>query len=451
MSSLSSSGGNHPPPHDGIINKTLFKCRKCKLLFWTTSEASAHERSCREPQWHNCAVCQVLRFRTREERSAHERTCPGARPLRMADLPLADRLGGGAAGDGAEGGAGGAAGTQPKEERQYDANRIGAIIDAYREQIKHGAGPASAAAGAAPAPAPAPPPAADDSDSSVEIIEPTTNRATAARCVPAPPPKSPPPKGNAPANAGAEKGGQKAPMEWTTVWTCDVCQKEQFDNYDEAVAHEKLCQARKDAEEKAKEAMPSQDPHPAAREGAAGTTASAPSTAKPSPSKESSPPNQPKPPSPTNPPSNEPVTLFSPVLRDASDSANFTQISRHHRLVLKSLRLLHLPPAGGGGGVSFRCQFCSHPFPPESPNERWTLHGVAEALPSAVMAHVTSGECPAATSEVRTQLPAAKLSGRMPFDEFLSGFFSENGIVERPGDGRGVVVLPDEEFQNMPG
>lgn len=62
-----------------------------------------------------------------------------------------------------------------------------------------------------------------------------------------------------------------------------------------------------------------------------------------------------------------------------------------------------------------------------------------------VLTHITNG-CKGVP-----QLPMAKSSGKMPFDEFLSIFFSENGIVERRKDGRGVVVLSDEEFLNMPG
>ena len=100
---MSEGGGMNPPapaPSPGgdspgggrTLNRTLYKCRRCKLLFWTASDASAHEASCTSAPHVNCSVCLVLRFRTDGERLEHERVCPGARPLRMADLPMADRV-----------------------------------------------------------------------------------------------------------------------------------------------------------------------------------------------------------------------------------------------------------------------------------------------------------------------------------------------------------------------
>ena len=64
-------------PNDGVVNKTLYKCRKCKLLFWTTRDAALHEQNCTDTKWHNCPVCMVLRFRTQEEVAFHKRTCEG--------------------------------------------------------------------------------------------------------------------------------------------------------------------------------------------------------------------------------------------------------------------------------------------------------------------------------------------------------------------------------------
>lgn len=64
-------------PNDGVVNKTLYKCRKCKLLFWTTRDAALHEQNCTDTKWHNCPVCMVLRFRTQEEVEFHKRTCEG--------------------------------------------------------------------------------------------------------------------------------------------------------------------------------------------------------------------------------------------------------------------------------------------------------------------------------------------------------------------------------------
>jgi hypothetical protein len=176
------------------------------------------------------------------------------------------------------------------------------------------------------------------------------------------------------------------------------------------------------------------------------------------------------------------LELFSPVLRDGSDSADFSQLSRYHRLILRSLRLVHLPPpppaagpalslsggqGGGGGGwavVSFHCQYCSRELPPppiEGENDddpprsrRWTTDRIVEVLPSVVECHMAN-VCEALPAHESEMLPSAKSSGKMPFDRFVTAYFAENGIVDvpdgRPGGRTSTVMIPDKEFLGIPG
>ena len=60
-----------------VINKTLHKCRNCKILFWTSNKAMAHESTCSEEPWINCTVCSILCFKTEGERLIHEKICNG--------------------------------------------------------------------------------------------------------------------------------------------------------------------------------------------------------------------------------------------------------------------------------------------------------------------------------------------------------------------------------------
>ena len=55
----------------------VIKCRNCKILFWTSNEAMAHESTCSEEPWINCTVCYILRFKTDGERLIHEKICNG--------------------------------------------------------------------------------------------------------------------------------------------------------------------------------------------------------------------------------------------------------------------------------------------------------------------------------------------------------------------------------------
>jgi len=459
----------------------------------------------------------------------HERTCSGPMPLRIADLPLASRLNAGAGTKGAGAGAvpesknsvaagastagqaaakqapGGAqaarsvaggvhaartapaAATAPsvvanQKKHDHDKNRIGAIIDTYRDQIRRGQGTAAPThAASKPTKSGGDAVNGGDSDSSVEIVD-TVKPPAAARSGSLSGDKggikregNSATKTNSTTNAGVEattkaptgspsgKCIQKGPQEWTTVWTCDICQKEQFDCYEDAVAHEKICEANKKNRKK-KDETKAQDPSPSMRRASSdmslasskssGASSAIVTTLKKSPSPRKIPAEN-----------KEPVPLFSPVLRDASDSSNFSLISRYHRLILKSVVLLHRPTSsteaggapGGGGVVSFQCKFCAKPFVPDAgggKSQHWTLSTIAENLPSMVQTHTMSKQgCKFVTSEVAAQLPNAKAKGKMRLDEFLSGFFCENGIVERilGGGQRAVILLPEEEFRKMPG
>ena len=163
-------------------------------------------------------------------------------------------------------------------------------------------------------------------------------------------------------------------------------------------------------------------------------------------------------------PSTDEITLFSPVLRDVFP--NSSQISRYHRLILKSIRLLHSPCGGRerrGGSVSFHCRHCTCVFSPpgfeddnkkgdDPPPPLWTINKIVEMLPSRVENHIIN-ECEGLPAE-RTILPTAKSSGKMPFDRFIATFFTDNGIMDSP-DGPGgrisTVVLPDEDFVRILG
>jgi DNA-directed RNA polymerase subunit RPC12/RpoP len=79
---IDTSGGG------AVINKTLYKCRKCKNIFWTSNAAVAHESTCSEESWINCTVCSIFRFKTNGERLIHEKTCKvKLEPIMIADLP----------------------------------------------------------------------------------------------------------------------------------------------------------------------------------------------------------------------------------------------------------------------------------------------------------------------------------------------------------------------------
>ena len=236
---------------------------------------------------------------------------------------------------------------------------------------------------------------------------------------------------------------EKNSLEWATVWTCDICKEKQFNSFEDAVEHERHCEGKKeedtpqdeDEKDQKKAAVATKEKMaPPTTDAAVATKEKMPPPTTPSPSK-----------------SNQMVTLFSPILNDISDSKNYSEISQYHQIMLKSLQMLHRKVSSSseeGGTVSFQCQFCNQSFSPTGDEASWTLEDIEEVLPALVFSHLTNG-CKGVPFE-ESQLSTTNTSGKILFDDFLSLYFSENGIVDRL-DGRGVVVLSDEEFMKMPG
>ncbi|KAL9188446.1 hypothetical protein ACHAXT_006824 [Thalassiosira profunda] len=355
--------------------------------------------------WHNCPICNVLRFRTREEVAAHQVGCRGPMPLRIADLPLAERLQGRNGGGGGVGGGGTTAGA---------SSIVGAAAAA-----------AAAAGGNVPDPLAAAPDEArpdeavaagntggeneeSDSSSSIEIIGVTK-----------PPPKEEPPPteapvDSAPAEAASEKAAPDAEEETATedakdyvqVWTCDVCKEEQFEDYDEAVAHEASCTGpKRDLAEVDVDGSP----------------------AKPSQ-----------------------VVLFAPLLDRHIDSTNYMQISKYERLALKSVQLLYTPKPSGGE-LSFQCLHCATPLSPDGTDQTWTAGKIGTKVHAFACQH--GRFCNAAPANERATLSNADASrrGKMALGAFLAGYFAENGIRENRRDGGGFIVMKDEDFRKVPG
>jgi len=196
---------NHLPT-DGIVNKTLYKCRKCKLLFWTTEKAALHEKSCQDKNWINCNVCMVLRFRSQEEVAVHKQTCRGPMPLRVADLPLAEPLptrdsiviGGGL--PQSVSGTGTVAGSSVEQVERAPAKQEQAKRKAG-DVLNDGEGISAVC-----------PPAKKKKEEVQEVID-----------------------------VDASPSPSSGEMNWATVWTCDICKVKQFSDFNEAVEHERIC------------------------------------------------------------------------------------------------------------------------------------------------------------------------------------------------------------------
>lgn len=394
----------------------------------------------------------------------HEQTCSGPMPLRIADLPLADRIGGGSGsnkGVRKECAAAGAIGWLPTASAfsAENANRsqAGSSDGGDIQNINGGA--------------------KQNKDTSKRMLAGKNNESTSLTqrhssggVVPqgetSKPTEKPKPSSvggtkqskapdatvfaKAPTSTSSTDGTEyatKKDMEWTTVWTCDICHDRQFDCFEDAVGHEKICKGPTKGKKKP------QDKSPAAGKNIPSKGAVAALPKSPSPTKA---PRSTSPKLPPKSPGSKSITLFSPILKDGSDSTNFTQISKYHRIILKSLRLLHADTTlgDGAGPISFKCQFCSHTFRrPQnatSSSSSWTLKEISQLLPFMVTTHISSS-CKSCPPYEKTQLPIAKTSGRMPFGDFLALFFSENGIMEKTADGKGVFVLPDEDFKKIPG
>ena len=444
---------NHHAPNDGIINKTLFKCRKCKLLFWTTREAATHEQSCNDLAWYNCKVCQVLRFRSKEERAVHERTCSGPMPLRIADLPLADRVPHHGGAEGSSGNRGesvrnvpaaavstsvaatGAGSTGAVHHQQVttsndntqaqtnqgptaaiETDKVRSIIDQYKNEVRRGS----------PQELERSLPAVNDVESdssSVEIIEPSPKPAVHQQ----------PPKPAALAQTTSSSSTNKdvkqttAPEQcYTTVWTCDICQEEQFEVFEEAVEHEKYCKGPKTKEKP-------QDPSSTGEAVQEMTPAKA--SALTAPAVKSSSPSK-----------SRAKLLFSPMLKDSSDSTYYSQLSKFHRLVLKSIQLCYRRPQNNNTQPQLICLKCSHCSNFLPLNTETTIKKVAELLPPLVLGHTL--DCEAMLNAEKVKISSAGTTGKIPLQDFLFVFFRENGIVENPS---GIVVLSDDEFLKISG
>lgn len=207
---------NHLPT-DGIVNKTLYKCRKCKLLFWTTEKAALHEKSCQDKNWINCNVCMVLRFRSQEEVAVHKQTCRGPMPLRVADLPLAEPLptresivSGGGLPQSISGAGTVVAGSSVEQVERAPAKK---------EQAKRKAGDIMNDGEGISAVCP---PAKKKKEEEQEVID-----------------------------VDASPSPSSGEMNWATVWTCDICKVKQFSDFNEAVEHERICKGKKATEDAA--------------------------------------------------------------------------------------------------------------------------------------------------------------------------------------------------------
>ena len=330
------------PGSPATLNRTLYKCRRCKLLFWTAGDASAHEAGCANAPHFNCTVCLVLRFRTDGERLEHERVCPGARPLRMADLPMADRALREEDDDDVVDLAGSddsSSSVEVIEGRRAEPAGQGRLRERAREEAARafrGGPPAAAALRAAAALLPAdgtctPAPAAAGSRTQPPTGTPELPAASAAG------------KPATPASASSAAG-------FVTMWTCDVCRVAQFESFDAAVEHERTCDGSPPVEI---HRSPADGPRDA--DGAAGTAPAGPAAED---SVES-----------------RPREIFYQILRDSNDTPCFSRISPFHRTVLKSTSLWSVPGEGDAGGdridgdddgkgdpVRFSCRFCGEVY-----------------------------------------------------------------------------------------
>lgn len=211
---------------------------------------------------------------------------------------------------------------------------------------------------------------------------------------------------------------------WTTVWTCDICNNEQFTSFEGACEHERTCQGKK-------EDKPQDQPIALEKKGPLQDVKTTPAS------------------SPSNV-SSKLTTLFSP-LSDSADSVNFSKLSKNHQIMLSSLKILHRQVKSSSeecGAVSFQCQFCSHPYPPVDGEVSWTLDDVKKVLPALVDSHLLG--CKSSSFDNKEPSSLVDASGNMSLDEFLSSYFRDNGIVDRL-DGRGVIAVSDENFLKAAG
>lgn len=184
------------PSDQDFVNRTLFKCHTCKLLFWKQLDAEVHMKTCDSPLWYSCSVCGVLRFPNSVECMKHEEVCEGPKPLPYSNLPLAERViaNNNRVGNGGEPGvAAGAAGA--------NVGRAGPnAVESSAPQVNKTSG--------------------DCDDSSVEVISISSNSPPESQ----PPTPSSPQASNQPAAADAtasanEVVSEAVEQDYITVWT----------------------------------------------------------------------------------------------------------------------------------------------------------------------------------------------------------------------------------------
>jgi len=388
---------------NGVVNQTLFKCKRCKILFWNESSARTHEKTCNSPPYFGCKVCNVLRFFSPLDHRAHERTCKGIRPLSRAELPLAENILG----------------------RDKDANE-GASSVGRGTVGKIGASgmPIDEAGAVKQSSKPVAPKVNsndNEDDSSVEVLSVGPVNTTSIKNL-----SKPTDKASAPRGTNSEKEESLC-----TVWTCDICNKAQFDTYEEAERHEKICEGPPKAAV-VPQAPPVQPVQPRAflpREA-------------PAPH----------------------VILFSPILTDNSlhinrekvtfESKKDLAISDFYCEVLKCVNLAYRP---GTMTVSFQCRFCCNLYP-----DPWSLEQLTKDLSNKVVKHLRApsrrkqgdgcGKVPPGVLQNLLENDRTKYSTRPKFNDFMKKYFVSNGIIEKPillaGESTNqLTVIPDDVFR----
>ena len=356
-----------PPSADATFQRVqYFKCDNCKILFADKDEARAHEKSCTEPAWFSCRVCNVMRFAQASDLIEHERGCQGSAPLSKEDLPLMENI----------------------LKQTTNGNDSSEVVE---PPFNNNSTSSTV------------PPEKDD-DSVIEVKDSPSNTAT-AETSPASPSDQP----------------AKRESQYTTVWTCDVCNDAHFKTYEEAEQHEIQCRIIMD--KKAKQQQQAESLPAKSKKGTDANNDSRQQTKN--------------------------VVLFSPFVQSVTDSADFEKISNCHAAILQSVKLLHHPFSGS---VGLQCQYCS-----EGMSTTWTFKKMTEMLPVQVCNHILDCQhAPAAVVDSMQQHisdilnKSSDIIGDMPFEKFLESFLLSNGIVEGVIKGnKQLVLLPDEKCKNI--
>lgn len=211
-----------------------------------------------------------------------------------------------------------------------------------------------------------------------------------------------------------------------TLTQCDFCKDvfpdKKFEDFDQALAHEKICEYNPGNNKK--KIIADNDKPPASPPKLIG-------------------------------PASKKITLLSPVL-SASDatvtqSSTITKPSPHFCTILQSLDLLYHPYSAL---ISFNCRYCKNQLP--TTGLKWNLNRVVEVLPNMTTKHLlgddndngvetTNGGCTAAPAEVVKKLQSAdntvESSRVRTFETFIQSHLAETNIVARKTD-RSLVYGP---------